>query len=162
MLIQERALIRAWVLVRKGTVPLVPLVNDQQEPSPYEIYPQSSKMEEINDTIFSCLSQHSSLTTKKQLKIEECLTLSKAQYLRMKTIFCFLIEIQWPIQAIVEGEGEGRWVQGYRMRHQIRRLHCFFRWFFIFLGNFIFLKLMSTSSWRLIFLVFQQRGPKCI
>lgn len=90
VLIQERALIRAWVLVRKGTVPLVPLVNDQQEPSPYEIYPQSSKMEEINDTIFSCLSQHSSLTTKKQLKIEECLTLSKAQYLRMKKFFCFL------------------------------------------------------------------------
>ena len=94
VLIQERALIRARVLVRKGTVPLVPLVNDQQEPSPYEIYLQSRKMEEINDTIFSCLSQHSSLTTKKQLKIEECLTLSKAQYLRMKTIFCFLIEIQ--------------------------------------------------------------------
>ena len=89
MLIQGRALIRAWVLVRKGTVPLVPLVNDQQEPSPYKIYPQSCKMEEINETNFSCLSQHSSLTTKKQLKIEECLTIKSSIFANENNFFLF-------------------------------------------------------------------------
>lgn len=76
-------------LLEKVPVPLVPLVNDQQEPSPYEIYPQSRKMEEINDTIFSCLSQHSSLTTKKQLKIEEYLTIKSTIFANEK-IYCFL------------------------------------------------------------------------
>ena len=92
VLIQERALIRAWVLVRKGTVPLVPLVNDQQEPSPYEIYPQSHKMEEINDTIFSCLSQHSILTTKKQLKIEECLTIKSTIFVNENNFLFFKLK----------------------------------------------------------------------
>lgn len=92
VLIQERALIRAWVLVIKGTVPLVPLVNDQQEPSPYEIYLQSRKMEEINDTIFSCLSQHSSLTTKKQLKIEECLTIKSTIFANENNFLFFKLK----------------------------------------------------------------------
>ena len=89
MLIQGRALIRAWVLVRKGTVPLVPLVNDQQEPSPYKIYPQSCKMEEINETNVSCLSQHSSLTTKKQLKIEECVMIKSTIFASENNFFLF-------------------------------------------------------------------------